>query len=69
MTAVCRGIIRGAGGIFFVISDTILGWSYLSGKTSPLAQRGTSDALLSGCIFSGGQPVLRRAFTPGAKSS
>ena len=26
------GIIRGAGGIFFVISDTSLGWSYLSGK-------------------------------------
>lgn len=27
-----QGIIGGAGGIFFVISDTILGWSHLSGK-------------------------------------
>lgn len=26
------GILLGTGGIFFVVSDTILGWSHLSGK-------------------------------------
>lgn len=57
-----QGIIGGAGGIFFVISDTILGWSHLSGKRTRWHSARTSDTLLSGCIFSGGQSVLKRAF-------